>query len=66
MSNVRAKIILLDESTIYINSLEAEYNNVNYDTKFKKNINLKFLENEIFCNNLNIFLKTICLKRITI
>ena len=57
MSNVRAKIILLDESTIYINSLEAEYNNVNYDTKFKKKINLKFLENEIFCNNLNIFFK---------
>ena len=57
MSNVRAKIILLDKSTIYINSLEAEYNNVNYDTKFKKNINLRFLENEIFCNNLNIFFK---------
>ena len=57
MSDVNAKIILSDNSIIYINSLMAEYNNVNYDTKFQKDIRLKFLENEMFCNNLNIFFK---------
>ena len=57
MSDVRAKIILLDKSIIYINSLKAEYNNVNYDTKFENNIRLRFLENEIHCDNLNIFFK---------
>ncbi len=57
MSDVRAKIILLDKSVIYINSLKAEYNNVNYDTKFENNIRLRFLENEIHCDNLNIFFK---------
>ena len=34
MTNVNAKIILLDGSIIYINSLKAEYNSSSYDTKF--------------------------------
>ena len=57
MNDVNAKIILLDGSIIYINSLNAEYNTVNYDTKFQDNIKLNFLEHNIFCNNLNIFFK---------
>jgi hypothetical protein len=57
MSNTNARIILLDGSIIYINSLKAEYNTVNYDTKFQENIKLRFKEHEIFCNNLNIFFK---------
>jgi len=57
MTDVNAKIILLDGSVIYINSLNAEYNTVNYDTKFQDNIKLNFLEHNIFCNNLNIFFK---------
>ena len=57
MTDVNAKIILLDGSIIYINSLNAEYNTVNYDTKFQDNIKLNFLEHNIFCNNLNIFFK---------
>ena len=57
MTDVNAKIILLDGSVIYINSLNAEYNTVNYDTKFQNNIKLNFLEHNIFCNNLNIFFK---------
>ena len=57
MINVKAKIILLDNSIIYISSLKAEYNTVNYDTKFQKDIKLNFLENDIFCDNLNIFFK---------
>ena len=57
MINVKAKIILLDNSIIYISSSKAEYNTVNYDTKFQKYIKLNFLENDIFCDNLNIFFK---------
>lgn len=57
MINVKAKIILLDNSIIYISSSKAEYNTVNYDTKFQKDIKLNFLENDIFCDNLNIFFK---------
>ena len=57
MINVKAKIILLDNSIIYISSLKAEYNTVNYDTKFQSDIKLNFLENDIFCDNLNILFK---------
>ena len=57
MSKVNAKIILLDGSIVYISSLKAEYNTVNYDTKFLNDIKLNFLENDIYCNNLNIFFK---------
>ena len=54
MTNVNAKVILLDESVIYINSLNAVYNTNNYDTKFYKKVKLKFLEHNILCENLNI------------
>ena len=57
MINVKAKIILLDNSIIYISSSKAEYNTVNYDTKFQRDIKLNFLENDIFCDNLNILFK---------
>ena len=57
MINVKAKIILLDNSIINISSLKAEYNTVNYDTKFQSDIKLNFLENDIFCDNLNILFK---------
>ena len=55
MSKVKAKIILLDGSVVYISSLKAEYNTLNYDTKFLNDIMLNFLENDIYCNNFNIF-----------
>ena len=57
MTNVNAKVILLDESVIYINSLNAVYNTINYDTKFYKKVELKFLEHNILCENLNVFFK---------
>ena len=57
MTTVEAKIFLLDGSVIYIDSLNADYNTMNYDTKFYNKVKLNFLENNIFCNNLNIFLK---------
>ena len=57
MTIVKAKIFLLDGSVIYIDSLNAEYDTINYDTKFYNKIKLNFLEHDIFCNNLNIFFK---------
>ena len=57
MTNVNAKVFLLDESVIYINSLNAVYNTINYDTKFYNKVELKFLEHNILCENLNIFFK---------
>lgn len=57
MTNVNAKVFLLDESVIYINSLNAVYNTINYDTKFYKKVKLKFLEHNILCENLNVFFK---------
>ena len=57
MTTVEAKIFLLDGSVIYVDSLNADYNTINYDTKFYNKVKLNFLENNIFCNNLNIFFK---------
>ena len=57
MTTVEAEIFLLDGSVIYIDSLNADYNTMNYDTKFYNKVKLNFLENNIFCNNLNIFFK---------
>ena len=55
MTNVNAKIFLLDGSVIYVSSLNAEYNTLVYNTKFYKEVKMKFLEHHIFCENLNIF-----------
>lgn len=57
MTTVKAKIFLLDGSVVYIDSLNAEYNTMSYDTKFYNEIKLNFLEHDIFCDNLNIFFK---------
>ena len=57
MTIVEAKIYLFDGSVIYIDSINAEYNTITYDTKFYNEVKLNFLENDIFCNNLNIFFK---------
>tara|TARA_B100000941_G_scaffold284665_1_gene255703 strand:+ start:58 stop:639 length:582 start_codon:yes stop_codon:yes gene_type:complete len=55
MTNVNAKIFLLDGSVIYVSSLNAEYNTLVYNTKFYKEVKMEFLEHHIFCENLNIF-----------
>ena len=55
MTNVNAKIFLLDGSVIYVSSFNAEYNTQVYNTKFYNDVNMKFLEHHIFCENLNIF-----------
>ena len=55
MTNVNAKIFLLDGSVIYVSSLNAEYNTLIYDTRFYKEVKMNFLEHNIVCENLNIF-----------
>ena len=57
MTNVSAKIILLDGTRIFIESSNAKYNSLSYDTKFQKDVKLRYLNNNIFCENLNIFFK---------
>ena len=47
MTNVNAKIILIDGSIIYIKSSNAEYNSLNYNTEFQKEVELKFLEHNV-------------------
>ena len=42
MTNVNAKIILLDGDIIYIKSSNAEYNSLNSHTEFQKDVKLKF------------------------
>ena len=59
MTNVNAKIILLDGSIIYINSLKAEYNSSSYDTKFNKNVELKVFRTLFFAKILIFFFKRI-------
>ena len=55
MTNVNAKIFLLDGSVIYVSSLSAEYNTLIYDTRFYEEVKMNFLEHNIVCENLNIF-----------
>ena len=40
MKNVVAKIQLFEKDTIYINSLSAKYNIINYETNFNKDVQL--------------------------
>ena len=55
MTNVTAKIILVDKSIIFISSDNAEYNNISNNTSFDNNVKLKFLDHKLSSNKLNIF-----------
>jgi lipopolysaccharide assembly outer membrane protein LptD (OstA) len=55
MTNVTAKIILVDKSIIFINSDNAEYNNKSNNTSFENNVKLEFLDHKLSSNKLNIF-----------
>ena len=52
MKKVYAKIILIDGTSIIINSDYAIYDNVKFDTKFSKNVELNHLEHIIKSDNL--------------
>ncbi len=55
MKKVKAKIILDDNSVIYISSDRAKYNNKTFNTYFEKNIRLNFLNHDLTSQNLDLF-----------
>ncbi len=54
MLNVDAKVVLKNGNIIYINSLEAKYNILSYETLFEKNVKLNFLEHKVTSDNLDL------------
>jgi len=54
MTNVSAKIKILNKDTIYINSLSARYNTSNYETNFNKKVKLEYLDHKIFSDNMDL------------
>ncbi len=54
MKNVDAKVVLKNGNIIYINSLEAKYNILSYETLFEKNVKLNFLEHKVSSDNLDL------------
>ena len=57
MENVVARIELFEKDTIYINSLLAKYNVINYETNFNKTVKLKYLDHEILAENIDLSFK---------
>ena len=54
MKNVMAKIQLFEKDTIYINSLSAKYNIINYETNFNEDVQLRYLDHEVFAENIDL------------
>jgi len=54
MENVLAEMILKDSEPIVISSDFAIYNNINYDTNFYKNVNLKHINHKINCEKIDL------------
>ena len=40
--------------TLIINSDEALYSNLNYNTKFRKNVQIEYMNNKIFSDNVDV------------
>ncbi len=54
MRDVIAKFIDKNNLTLIIKSDEAMYNNSNYNTKFRKNVRIEYMNNEIFSDKVDI------------
>ena len=54
MQGVVAKFIDKNGLTLTIRSDEALYNNSNYNTKFRKNVQINYMKNKIFSNKIDI------------
>ena len=54
MQGVIAKFIDENNFPLIIKSKEALYNNANYNTKFRKNVQIKYLNHEIFSDKIDI------------
>ena len=59
LTKVIGIIYLKEKGEIFIYSDKAEYNKINFDTKFYNNVKVNYDDSEIFSDNLDIFLKTI-------
>tara|TARA_B100000767_G_C19641243_1_gene482639 strand:- start:79 stop:675 length:597 start_codon:yes stop_codon:yes gene_type:complete len=57
MKGVEASIILDNYEKITINAISATYNIINYDTNFRKSINIKHNEHNITCDNVDLLFK---------
>ena len=55
MSDVQAYVILDNSKRIKIKSDKAEYNNVNYNTKFKDNVILNYDDHKLNSENIDIY-----------
>ena len=55
--NVHAEIKLVGKSTIYIKSNFANYNKMNFDTKFYEEIIVNYDKNKLYCDNFDVFFK---------
>ena len=54
MQDVVAKFIDKNNFTLIIYSDEAIYNNLNYNTKFRKNVQIEYMNNKIFSDSVDI------------
>jgi len=54
MKNVDALIISNNREDIIISALSATYNIINYDTNFKENIIIKYVEHKIICDSIDL------------
>ena len=54
MKKVAARIEIFEKDTIYIKSLSAKYNTTSYETNFNKDVELKYLDHEIFSENMDL------------
>jgi|TARA_B110000116_G_C16686322_1_gene513122 hypothetical protein len=54
MTDVYAEITFAGTDSIKIRSLNAKYNNKNYETKFIKNVTLNYLEHQVNSENLDL------------
>ena len=54
MNNVTAVLKDKQNRTMYIKSNKATYNNNNYNNNFENNVEIRYLDNEIFAENMNL------------
>ena len=52
MSDVKAQIIFLDGTIIYVTSLKANYDSLNYNTEFFDDVNVFYEDHEFKSQNL--------------
>ena len=58
MEKVSAKVILKNGNIIYIDALTEKYNTLSYETFFKDNVKLNFLDHEVTSDNLDLLFNT--------